>query len=43
MFEGERHLEPALGTEEFKITYVNENLEKWCKEMKSPSKLVKAR
>ena len=41
MLEGKRHLEVALGTEKFKITYVNEKLEKWCKEIKSLSNPVK--
>ena len=39
--EGKRHLGAALGTEKFKITYVNEKVEEWCKEMKSLSKLSK--
>ena len=39
--EGKRHLGAALGTEEFKITYVNEKVEEWCKEMKNLSKLAK--
>ena len=35
------HLGAALGTDEFKITYVNEKVEEWCKEMKNLSKLAK--
>ena len=41
MCEGKRHLGVALGTEELKITYVNEKVEEWCKEMKNLSKLAK--
>ena len=39
--EGKRHLGAALGTDEFKITYVNEKVEEWCKEMKNLSKFAK--
>ena len=37
--EGKRHLGAALGTEEFKIPYLNEKVDDWCKEMKNVSKL----
>ena len=30
--EGKRHLGAALGTEEFKIAYVNQKVKEWCKE-----------
>ena len=40
-YEEKRHLGAALGTDEFKITYVNGKLEKWCKEMENLSKLAK--
>ena len=40
-FEGKRHLGAALGTEKFKVTYVNEKVEEWCKERKNLSKLAK--
>ena len=39
--KGERYLGAALGTEEFKITYVNEKVGEWCKGMKNLSKLAK--
>ena len=39
--EGKRHLGAALGTDEFKITYVNDKVEEWCKEMKNLLKVAK--
>ena len=40
--EGKRQLGAAIGTDEFKITYVNEKLEEWYKGMKNLLKLAKS-
>ena len=39
--EGKRHLGAATGTNEFRIQYVSEKVEEWCKEMKRLSALAK--
>ena len=39
--EGKRHLGAAIGTNEFRIQYVSEKVEEWCKEMKRLSALAK--
>ena len=39
--EGKRHLGVAIGTNEFRIQYVSEKVEEWCKEMKRLSALAK--
>ena len=41
MCKGKRQLGAALGTDKFKITYVNKKVEKWLKEIKNLSKPVK--
>ena len=32
---GKRHLGVALGTEYFKVKYINEKVAKWCNEIKN--------
>ena len=39
--EGKRHLEAAIGTNEFRIQHLSEKVEEWCKEMKRLSALAK--
>ena len=39
--EGKRHLGAAIGTNEFRIQYVSEKVEEWCKEMNRLSALAK--
>ena len=39
--EGKRHLEVALGTVEFEMTYVNEKIKEYYKKMENLPKLAK--
>ena len=39
--DGKRHLGAALGTDEFKITYMTDKVNEWCKKMKSLAEIAK--
>ena len=39
--EGKRHLGAALGTNDFKISYISEKVENWCKKMEKLAEIAK--
>jgi hypothetical protein len=39
--EGKRHLGAAIGTEEYKNTYITEKVDEWCERMKKLSTIAK--
>ena len=41
--EGKRHLGAAIGTEDFKNEYMNDKVNKWCKEIENLTEVAKSR
>ena len=39
--DGKRHLGAALGTNDFKISYISEKVENWCKKMEKLAEIAK--